>query len=129
MDKTLIEYLINIIVVVPVVLILIVISLKLSKSSVDKLSSGSYVKIIEKINISKDTSIYVIKMGSTGCVAVVSPGNTEIIKELDEEELEEIVDNKKKKYKAISIGKLSLWNKNNILRNKLVGEKHNGYDK
>ncbi|GAA0680472.1 flagellar biosynthetic protein FliO [Clostridium cadaveris] len=129
MDKTLIEYLINIIVLVPVVLILIVISLKLSKSSVDKLNSGSYVNIIEKINISKDTSIYVIKMGSTGCVAVVSPGNTEIIKELNEEELEEIVDNKKKKYKAISIGKLSLWNKNNILRNKLVGEKHNGYDK
>lgn len=129
MDKALIEYLINIIVLVPVVLILIVISLKLSKSSVDKLNSGSYVNIIEKINISKDTSIYVIKMGSTGCVAVVSPGNTEIIKELNEEELEEIVDNKKKKYKAISIGKLSLWNKNNILRNKLVGEKHNGYDK
>ena len=129
MDKTLIEYLINIIVLVPVVLILIVISLKLSKSSVDKLNSGSYVNIIEKINISKDTSIYVIKMGSTGFVAVVSPGNTEIIKELNEEELEEIVDNKKKKYKAISIGKLSLWNKNNILRNKLVGEKHNGYDK
>lgn len=129
MDKTLIEYLINIIVVVPVVVIFIVISLRLSKSSVDKLNSGSYVKIIEKLNLSKESSIYVIKMGDTGCVAIVSSGNTEIIKELDEEELKEIIENKKEKYKALSAERLSLWGKEGIFKNKILGEKHNGYDK
>lgn len=129
MDKTLIEYLINIIVVVPVVVIFIVISLKLSKSSVDKLNAGSYVKIIEKVNLSKESSIYVIKMGDTGCVAIVSSSNTEVVKELDEDELKEIIENKKAKYKALSTEKLSLWGKENIFKNKILGEKHNGYDK
>ncbi len=56
MNNTFLEFIINLIVLVPVVVLLIFISLRLSKKSLIKIGSGSYVKVLEKINLSKDIS-------------------------------------------------------------------------
>ncbi|GEM_PF-4059506 len=129
MDKTLIEYLINIIVLVPVVIILIIISLKLGRNSIDKFSVGAYAQVIERINMTKDTSLYVIKMGTTGCVLVTSGQNTQIIKELDANEVNEIVKMKKEKHKGMDLQKIPGLDISKILKDKIIRKKDDGYTK
>ena len=92
MNNTFLEFIINLIVLVPVVVLLIFISLRLSKKSLIKIGSGSYVKVLEKINLSKDICLYVIKSGNTGCIIVTSNNNTQVIKKLNEYEINEILE-------------------------------------
>ena len=94
MNNTFLEFIINLIVLVPVVVLLIFISLRLSKKSLIKIGSGSYVKVLEKINLSKDICLYVIKSGNTGCIIVTSNNNTQVIKKLNEDEINEIIEMK-----------------------------------
>lgn len=129
MDKTFLEFIINLIVLVPVISLLIVISLRLSKKSLDNFTSSSYAQVIERISLSKDVNLYVIKLGVTGCVLVSSNNNTELIKELDENELEEIIRIKKQRNNSITLKNISGLNFNNILNNKFTREKNNGYNK
>ena len=94
MNNTFLEFIINLIVLVPVVVLLIFISLRLSKKSLIKIGSGYYVKVLEKINLSKDICLYVIKSGNTGCIIVTSNNNTQVIKKLNEDEINEIIEMK-----------------------------------
>ncbi len=120
MDKTFVEFIINLIVLVPVVIILIFISLKVSRGSLNKLVAGSYTNILETINLNKDTFLYVIKTGKTGSVIVVSNGNTQVIKELDENEINKIIKMKKEKNESINLSQLNF---KEILNNKLKRER------
>lgn len=129
MDKTLLEYLINIIVLVPVVLCLIVVSLKLSKKGVDSFNTKAYAQVIERYSLSKDTSLMVLKMGNTGCVLISSAHNTQIVKELNEEEIAEIVRMKKEKNTVINLSKISSLDMKDLLNNKFVREKEDGHTK
>ena len=126
MENAFLEFIINLIVLVPIVILLIVISLKLSKGSLNKLSSGSYVKVLERLNLNKDTFICVIKTGKTGCVIVSSNNNTQVIKELDETEINEIVKMKKEKSESVYLKQLNF---SKLLNNKLTREKDNGHIK
>lgn len=126
MENTFLEFIINLIVLVPIVILLIVISLKLSKGSLNKLSSGSYVKVLERLNLNKDIYIYVIKTGKVGCVIVSSNNNTQVIKELDENEINEIVKLKKEKNDSAYLNQLNF---SKLLNNKLTREKDNGHIK
>ena len=110
MDKTLIEYIINIIVIVPIIVCLIVISLKLSRKGIEDLHIGAYAQVIEKFSMTKETALYVIRTGETGYVLVSSSNHTEIIKQLSEEEIKEIINNKKDKKALIDLSKLSQIN-------------------
>ena len=126
MENAFLEFIINLIVLVPIVILLIVISLKLSKGGLNKLASGSYVKVLERFNLNKDTCIYVIKTGKTGCVIVSSNNNTQVIKELDETEINEILRMKKEKNDSTYLNKLNF---SKILNNKLTREKEAGHIK
>lgn len=126
MENAFLEFIINLIVLVPIVILLIVISLKLSKGGLNKLASGSYVKVLERFNLNKDTCIYVIKTGKTGCVIVSSNNNTQVIKELDESEINEILRMKKEKNDSTYLNKLNF---SKILNNKLTREKEDGHIK
>lgn len=126
MENAFLEFIINLIVLVPIVILLIVISLKLSKGGLNKLASGSYVKVLERFNLNKDTCIYVIKTGKTGCVIVSSNNNTQVIKELDETEINEILRMKKEKNDSTYLNKLNF---SKILNNKLTREKEDGHIK
>ncbi|MGL5693370.1 MAG: hypothetical protein ACRCXA_04780 [Peptostreptococcaceae bacterium] len=91
MDKSLIEYLINVLVFTPFVLLLVVLSIKMSKRNIEKFTSNKYVQVLERINVSKDNNIYLLKTGDTGCVVMSSHNHTEKIKDLSEEEIEQIL--------------------------------------
>ncbi|GAA0071884.1 flagellar biosynthetic protein FliO [Clostridium sardiniense] len=129
MDKTIMQYLINIIVLVPVGVLLIVISIRLSKKSINKVNSGLYVQIIERFNLNKDLSLYFIKTGSTGCVLIASAHNIEKIKELDEEKMNEIMIMKKQKQNSIDLSRISGIDFKDILNKKFIGKKDDGCNK
>lgn len=129
MDKALIEYLINVIIIVPIILCLIIISLRFSKKSIETLNMGSYAQVIERSSVNKDTTLYVIKIGKTGCVLVSSAHYTEVIKELSEDEIQEVINMKKEKRTSISSVLVSEINFKEVLNNKFKGKRKNGYDK
>lgn len=129
MDKTLIEYWINIIVIVPIIVCLIVISLRLSRKGIETLNIGSYAQVIERFNMTKDTTLYVIRTGKTGCVVVSSAHHTEVIKELSEDEVKEIINSKKEKKASIDLSKMSEINLKEILNNNFKGKRKDGYNK
>ena len=110
MDKSLIEYLINILVLTPGVVLLIVISIKMSKHNIDKFTSNKYVQVLERINLSKDINIYLLKTGYTGCVVVASQNNTQKIKDLNEEEIAEILECRNGKEKLSKLNLSSIIN-------------------
>lgn len=124
MDNTFVEYLLNIIIFIPIVLVLIVISLRLSKSSMNTISGGTYTQVLERFNLTKDISLYVIKVGTTGLVVIASAHNTQVVKELTEDEVEEIIKMKKKKYEAVDLSKIM-----GLDINKIIRKKDNGYNK
>lgn len=114
MDKSLITYLINVLVFTPFVVLITVISIKMSKYNVEKFTSNKYVQVLERINISKDNNIYLLKIGKTGCVVMSSHNHTEKIKDLSEAEIEQILENKNRNIEKM---KFSKFNKSNLLNN------------
>lgn len=116
------ELIINIIVLVPIILLLIVISLKLSKKSLDRLNSGSYVQVIERFNLSKEVSVSVMRIGKTGCVLVSSNNNSQVIKELNEEEIEKIIKMKSENNNTLDLSKIKGLNLSGI-NSKLIKDK------
>ena len=120
MNNTFLEFIINLIVLVPVVVLLIFISLRLSKKSLSKIGSGSYVKVLEKINLSKDIGWYVIKSGNTGCIIVTSNNNTQVIKKLNEDEINEIIEMKNQHNDLSYLNNLDF---SKILNKKMLSDK------
>lgn len=86
------QYIIKLIIFVPMIIALIVISLKLSKINLENVGMNKYTKVLEKTNLNKDTDVYVLKIGDKGCVLVSSPSKIEKIKELSKEEIDKIED-------------------------------------
>ena len=120
MNNTFLEFIINLIVLVPVVVLLIFISLRLSKKSLIKIGSGSYVKVLEKINLSKDICLYVIKSGNTGCIIVTSNNNTQVSKKLNEDEINEIIEMKNQHNDLSYLNNLDF---SKILNKKMLSDK------
>lgn len=84
------QYIIKLIIFVPMIIALIVISLKLSKMNLANVGMNRYTKVLEKTNLNKDTDVYVLKIGDEGCVLVSSSSKIEKIKELSKEEIDKI---------------------------------------
>lgn len=109
MDNVL-QYIINLIVFVPIIIVLIVASIKLSKANFSNIGNNRYTKVLERTNLSKDTDVFVLKIGDEGCVLVSSPSKVEKIKELSKEEIENIQDLKQESKVDISTLNLSKLN-------------------
>lgn len=79
-----------------ILLILLMVStLKLGANKVSKFQRGRYVKVLEKTPLSKDSSLFLIKLGEEGCVITASPNNVEVIKNLTKDEIDIIEKDKK----------------------------------
>ena len=119
------QYIINLIIFIPITIILIVASIKLSKINSDNINKHKYVKVLERTNLSKDTSIFVLEMGDEGCVVVSSPSKIEKLKELNAEDIAEIYEMKEShcislenidvdKFKVLNFNLNNKINKNNM---------------
>jgi len=116
------HYIINLIIFIPITVILIVASIKLSKLNSDNINKHKYVKVLERTNLSKDTSIFVLEIGDEGCVLASSPSKIEKLKELNKEDIAEIYEMKENhgiSLENIDVEKFKVFNFNfNNKRNK-----------
>lgn len=94
MTESVLQYIINLIVFIPVTIVLIVVSIKLSKANLSNLGGYKYIKVLERTILNKDTEVCVLKIGDEGCVLVSSPSKVENIRELSKEEIEYIEEQK-----------------------------------
>ena len=116
------HYIINLIIFVPITIILIVVSIKLSKLNSDNINKHKYIKVLERTNLNKETSVFVLEMGDEGCVLASSPSKIEKIKGLSKEEIIEIHEMKESHgidLSQVDINKFNIFNSmSNNRRNK-----------
>jgi len=77
----------KIIIFLPFILFLIYLSLKYGGTKLQGLQGGRYLKIVERLPLSKDNSIMVVKIGIKGYVISSTNNNIEILEEINAEEL------------------------------------------
>lgn len=63
MDYEFIKMMIQIVIFLPFILFLIYLSLKVGGGKVQSLQNGKYIKVLEKINVSKEGNIILVKIG------------------------------------------------------------------
>lgn len=100
MDFTLMIF--KLIVSMIIIFALMIILLKYANKGINGNLNKKYVKVIERVQISKDGYILVVKVGKKGMVLSTSTGHTEKLQELTEEELAEIEEAKQQALKDMN---------------------------
>ncbi|MEG2984655.1 MAG: hypothetical protein RR835_08140 [Peptostreptococcaceae bacterium] len=93
-DETL-KYLVNLSAFIILMFGVILVAHKMNGLNLQNMGMYRYAKVIEKLHISKDIHLIVLKTGEEGCVLLISPNNLEKIKDLSKEDIEDIENNKK----------------------------------
>ncbi|OPJ63268.1 flagellar biosynthetic protein FliO [Clostridium oryzae] len=71
----------------PFILLLVYVTLRLGGSTFKKVQDGRFIKLHEKVMLSKENSLFVAQIGERGYIISSTNGRIEILKELTEEEL------------------------------------------
>lgn len=116
MNSDILQYLVNLAIFIPFVIVVIVVSIRLSKGNLEGIGIYKYTKIIERTSLSKDTDMFVIKIGDEGCVIISSPTKLEKIRDLTSEEIV-YIEQKRDEIKSKNLKKI-----------KLKGKKHGNND-
>ena len=83
----------KIIVFLPFILLILYVSLKYGGNKLQKLQNGRYMKILDRISLSKENSIVVVKIGEKAYAISSSPKDVKILFELPKEEIITIENN------------------------------------
>lgn len=81
-----------------VVVFLMMLSLKLSNKGIDKINGKRYMKVIDKVQLGKESFIAIVKIGEKGLIISVSQNKTEILEEIT---IEEVIKIEKEKRESI----------------------------
>lgn len=101
-----------------VIILLMLVTAKISSNKFNNVSTKKSIKVLEKIQISKDTSIFVLKVLNKGYIVSISPNNTTLIDELTNEEVELIENNKREEVEKITETYSALLNNGaNMIKN------------
>ena len=95
-------YIIKMIFALVFILGLMVFALKYSNKGLNKISNKRYVKVVDRMQISKDTYIVILKIGKKGMVLLTNSGHTEKLQELTLEEIEDIEKSKIESYENMT---------------------------
>jgi flagellar protein FliO/FliZ len=87
MEKNFIYMILQLAVILPFILFLIYLSLKVGGSKLQSLQSGRFIKVLERVSLSKENSVLAVKIGQKGYVISSSNGRVEILLELSDEEV------------------------------------------
>lgn len=102
MDSQFFLMLIKIIIFLPLIIFLIYLFVKYGGNKLQDIQSGKYIKIIERVPLSKENNLLIIKIGEEGYVISSTQNKIEIMMELSEEELLKAESNNSiKEYKSI----------------------------
>lgn len=91
----LLKYIVNTSVLLVVLLGLFLLTTRTLSSQYEKLNNKKYVKVLEKVSISKDTYSIVFKTGDSAYIGISSPKGFDIVKELSKREILELEETKK----------------------------------
>lgn len=90
MDKEFLMMILKLICFFPFILLCIYILLKFSGDKLKSLENGKYIKIYDKVELSKENSIFVIKIGKKAYVVSNSSKGVDILMPIDDDELKKI---------------------------------------
>ena len=95
---------------------LIFLSFKLANSKFNIINGNKYIKVIERVQITKDNAILIVKIGEKGYVMTSTAGHMEKLSELSKEEINIIEEDKKKASQEMTeyYAKLILKSKKNF---------------
>lgn len=85
-----------------VVLLLMLLSLKLAGKGYSNINSNKHIKVIDRVQIGKDSFVTVLKVGETGYLLSNTNQSTEVIEKLSEEDIAKIEEEKRKSTENIS---------------------------
>jgi flagellar protein FliO/FliZ len=94
MGMDFIVMMLKVIIFLPCILGLIYISLRYGGTKLQHMQNGRFIKILERVPLSKENSLLVARMGDKGYVVSSSNGKIEILLELEQEELLKIEEGK-----------------------------------
>lgn len=75
---------------------LMFLSIKLMGTKLNVMNNNKYVKVIERVQVTKENAILIVKIGKKGYVVTSTAGQMEKLSELSEEEIKSIEEEKKK---------------------------------
>lgn len=102
MDFEFIGTIMKLVVVLAITLGLMFVSFKLMGTKLESINNNKYIKIIERVQVTKDNFIFVVKIGNKGYVLTSTSGHMERLSELSEEEIKQIEEEKKKTAEEIT---------------------------
>ena len=102
MDFNFFGMFVQLILALGVTLGLMFLTFKFMGKKVDSFNKGKYVRVIERVQVSKENTILVVKIGNKGYVMTSSTGNMGKLSELSEEEINLIEEEKKKAAEEIT---------------------------
>lgn len=103
---------------------------KLMGTKIDTINRNKYVKVIDRVQVTKENSILIVRIGNKGYVMTSTSGRMEKLSELSEEEIRGIEEDKKKANEEIIKNYNEIYQKSKkifskVLKNKgSKGEKH-----
>jgi len=99
---------------------LMFLSFKLMGTKLNAINNKKYIKVIERLQVTKENTILVVKIGQKGYVMTSSAGHMEKLSELSEEEINIIEEDKKKTAEDIAEGYTKLILKSKKSFSKIV---------
>jgi flagellar protein FliO/FliZ len=90
MDLEFWTLLFKIIIFLPFILLILYLSLKYGGNKLQKLQNGRYMKVLDRIALSKENSIVVVKIGEKAYTISSGPKGINILFELPQEEISKI---------------------------------------
>jgi len=97
---------------------LMFLSFKLMGTKLSTINNNKYMRVIERVQVTKENTILIVKIGQKGYVMTSSAGHMEKLLELSEEEINIIEEDKKKAAQdmAENYNKLMLKSKTSFLK-------------
>lgn len=88
MDNQAIKLVLNLMIALPVIILLIYVVVKVGGSKLQNMQKSRFIKIIERVPVSKESCILVAKIGNRGYVMSSSSSGIQILFEIENNELE-----------------------------------------
>lgn len=111
---------------------LMFLSFKLMGTKFNAINNNKYIRVIDRVQITKENSILIVKIGKKGYIMTSTSGNMEKLSELSEEEIKNIEEDKKKANEELIKNYNEMWLKSKKNFSKIVkniGSKEEKHEK
>lgn len=81
---------------------LMFLSFKLMGTKLNAINNNKYIKVIERVQVTKENAMLIVKIGKTGYIMTSTAGRMEKLSELSEDEINNIEEDKKKAAQEIA---------------------------